>query len=174
MSGEKTVRAGHMYGISALSAVLLVILDQYTKFLAVRHLKGRNPFVLIPGVLELNYLENTGMAWGMFAGRRWLFLILSAVFFLIVLYVLARIPKRSNYIPLIAALVMLVSGGAGNFIDRARTGAVTDFIYVSLINFPTFNIADILVVCGGILLFLLCCVKYRNDDFSFLNLKRNR
>ena len=66
-------------------------------------------------------------------------------------------------------LYVLVSGALGNFIDRIFRGYVVDFIYVSLIDFPVFNLADVYVVCGGILLLLLVCFYYKDDDdFAFL------
>ena len=65
----------------------------------------------------------------------------------------------------------MFGGAAGNFIDRLFRGYVVDFIYFSLIDFPVFNIADIYVVCGGIVLVLLVVFKYKDEDFEFLSLK---
>ena len=76
--------------------------------------------------------------------------------------------KTRYYLPLILILFLMVSGAAGNFIDRAVRGAVVDFIYVSLIDFPIFNLADIYVVCSGILLILFVCLKYKDEDFGFI------
>ncbi len=174
MNKDKRGRERYACAVSVIIIILLTALDQYTKYLAVRYLKDQPPIVLIPGVLELNYLENTGMAWGMFSGRRTLFLILTILFFAVGLYIFIKVPKNSYYGPFIAALILLVSGGLGNFIDRLRLGAVTDFISVPLIHFPTFNVADIQVVCGGILLFFIYCLKYKDNDFAFLTLKRKQ
>ena len=58
-----------------------------------------------------------------------------------------------------------------SFIDRAFYGYVTDFIYFALIDFPVFNIADIYVVCGGILLAVLVIFRYKDEDFYFINHK---
>ena len=66
---------------------------------------------------------------------------------------------------------ILFSGALGNFIDRTFYGYVTDFIYFSLIDFPVFNIADIYVVCGGILLAVLVIFRYKDEDFYFINHK---
>ena len=66
---------------------------------------------------------------------------------------------------------VLFGGAAGNFIDRLFRGYVVDFIYFSLIDFPVFNIADIYVVCGGIVLVFLVVFKYKDEDFEFLSLK---
>ena len=83
----------------------------------------------------------------------------------VMLWLFFRIPKTGYYIPLILAGGILTGGAAGNFIDRAFRGYVVDFIYVSLIDFPIFNLADIYVVCGGIALVILVLFHYRDEDF---------
>ena len=125
--------------------ILLIVADQAAKYWAVSKLKGTSGMTLITGVLELQYLENRGMAFGMLQGRQMLFLV-----------------------PLILAGGILTGGAAGNFIDRAFRGYVVDFIYVSLIDFPIFNLADIYVVCGGIALVILVLFHYRDEDFDFI------
>lgn len=154
-----------------LSVLLLTFLDQYTKFLASAHLAGKPSIILLPGVLELKYLENTGMAFGLLEGKKTFFLIMCLLFFLLGFYLFCRIPKERYYLPLLLILFLMLSGALGNFIDRAWRGYVVDFIYFSLINFPIFNLADIYVVCGSILLVLFICLKYQDDDFSFINPK---
>lgn len=147
----------------------LTLLDQWTKLLAVSGLKGQPSIVLIPGTLEFKYLENTGIAFGMFAGKKTLFLFFCILFFLAALYLYVRIPKTRYYLPLLLILLLMFSGAAGNFIDRVVRGYVVDFIYFSLIDFPIFNLADIYVVSSGILLVLFVGIKYKDDDFAFLN-----
>lgn len=157
------------FGAGGAFFLLLTLLDQLTKYLAIHFLKGQESVVLIPGALELSYLENRGMAFGMLQGRLLFLIGICLIFFAGVLYVLWRMPKEPDYLPLAGVLLVLVSGAAGNFIDRVFRGYVVDFIYFSLIHFPTFNLADIYVVCGGIFLVLLVCFKYKDDrDFDFL------
>ena len=154
--------------------ILLIVADQAAKYWAVSKLKGTSGMTLITGVLELQYLENRGMAFGMLQGRQMLFLVLCIAFCAVMLWLFFRIPKTGYYIPLILAGGILTGGAAGNFIDRAFRGYVVDFIYFSLIDFPVFNMADIYVVCSGILLVLLVCFKYRNDeDYDFLRIKKD-
>ena len=90
----------------------------------------------------------------------------------VILYAWIRIPKERFYLPLLTIATVLAAGALGNFIDRFFRGYVIDFIYFSLIDFPVFNLADIYVVASGIFLILFVCTKYRDDDFSFLNIKR--
>lgn len=154
-----------------LSVLLLTFLDQYTKFLTSVHLAGKPSIVLLPGVLELKYLENTGMAFGLLEGKKVFFLIMCLLFFVLGFYLFLRIPKERYYLPLLLILFLMLSGALGNFIDRAWRGYVVDFIYFCLIDFPIFNLADIYVVCGSILLVMVVCLKYQDDDFLFLNPK---
>lgn len=158
-----------------LLVLFLTLLDQLTKYLAIFFLKGQKAAVLIPGVLELSYLENRGMAFGMFQGKLLFLICICLFFFAAALYVFLRIPREKYYFPLTGVILVLFSGAAGNFIDRVFRGYVVDFIYFSLINFPTFNLADVYVVCGGILLVLLVCFKYKDDrDFDFLKPKTEK
>ena len=114
------------------------------------------------------------MAFGLFEGKIPVFVILCLLFFCLFVYVYARIPRTRYYLPLAVTSVIMVSGALGNFIDRVFRGYVVDFIYFSLIDFPVFNMADIYVVCSGILLVLLVCFKYRNDeDYDFLRIKKD-
>ena len=129
---------------------------------------------MIPGVLQLHYLENRGMAFGLFEGKIPVFVILCVLFICVFFYVYARIPRTGYYLPLTITSLIMVSGALGNFIDRVFRKYVVDFIYFSLIDFPVFNMADIYVVCSGILLVILVCFKYKNDeDYHFLRLKKD-
>lgn len=164
--------SGWLYALwGALLVVLLTALDQYTKILAQKCLKNQPSIPLIKNILELKYLypENRGIAFGMFQGKVAFFVALSIVFFVIILYIYVRLPKKRYYFPLAAVIFLMISGALGNFIDRVFRGYVIDFIYVSAIDFPVFNLADIYVVSSGILLVLFVCIKYKDDDFEFLN-----
>lgn len=166
----KTSNPSRFYWIAGGTVIfLLTLLDQGSKLLASTYLKNNDDIILIPGVLQLKYLENRGMAFGMFEGKIPVFVILCFVFLGVFLYVYRRIPKNSYYLPLIVTSLFMISGAVGNCIDRVFRGYVVDFVYFSLINFPVFNVADIFVVCSGIALVLLVCFKYKDDkDYQFL------
>ena len=159
-----------IYTAAFLSVCILVILDQYTKWLSCIYLKGKNEIILIPGALELKYLypENKGIAFGMFQGNVAFFAILTMIMSVLIIFLLIRIPKSSYYLPLIATGVLMLSGAFGNLIDRICRGYVIDFIYFSLIDFPVFNLADFYVVCSGILLVILVGFYYKEEDISCL------
>lgn len=135
--------------------LLLLFIDLLTKKLAVIYLKDTDGIKLINGVLELLYVENNGMAFSMLKGQQALFLITTPIICAVIIYVLIKILKEENLTVLFYLLVTLLSGAAGNFIDRARTGYVVDFIYFSLIDFPVFNVADIYVTVTVFLLFMV-------------------
>ncbi len=161
-------------GIAALFAAAGIILDQFTKYLAVSNLKDADPFVLIDGVFQLEYLENRGAAFGMFQNMQWIFMIFSILIAALVVFVYWRVPvgkrpagKRS-FMPLRICLILLFAGAIGNCIDRARLGYVVDFIYFKLIDFPIFNVADMFVTVAVTLLIILLLFYYKEEDLDLL------
>lgn len=154
--------------IQAFAAVLLIILDQVTKAIAVQGLKDQASFVLIPGVFELQYVENRGAAFGVLQNQRWFFILMVVVVLAFVIWALSRLPEIPHYHPLRAVGVLVAAGAVGNVIDRVSLGYVVDFFYFSLIDFPVFNVADIYVVVSMFLLFVLIFTLYKDDEFTFL------
>lgn len=133
-------------------ALLVLIIDQLSKIYAAQVL-SKGALVLIPGVLELTYLKNTGAAWGMFQGARIPFILLTVAFLILCLWFYKK--KRGELTKLSRIILLLIfSGALGNLIDRVVLGYVRDMIYFSLINFPVFNVADSAIVIGAILLVL--------------------
>ena len=104
--------------------ILLTLLDQGSKSLVLTRLKGQPDISLVPGVLQLRYLENRGMAFGLFEGKIPVFVILCLLFFGVFIYVYARMPKSRYYLPLSVTALVMVSGALGNFIDRFFRGYV--------------------------------------------------
>lgn len=133
-----------LYVFSLLCVLIGIIIDQYTKYLAVAHLQDA-PFPVIEGVFELQYLENRGAAFGMLQNKQWFFLIITVVllFFITKLYI--GLPRTKRVIPLRIAMIFITAGAIGNMIDRIRLNYVVDFLYFKLIDFPIFNVADIYV-----------------------------
>lgn len=123
------------------------MLDQLTKYMAVKHLMpiGSHPF--IPGLIEFNYTTNPGIAFGMLGGKGWFFIPVS--FLAIILTVFFLIRFRKSISPLLSAAVAMVAGGGiGNQIDRIFKGEVVDFLNFQFIDFPVFNVADCFVTIG--------------------------
>lgn len=134
-----------------------ILLDQLTKWLAVRYLMPtpEDPLYTVPIIkdaLHLTYAENTGAAFGMLANNRWVFLIISTVAIAAMIFYLFSGLSEGRLAGI--ALSMLISGGIGNMIDRVALGYVVDFIDFRLINFAIFNGADSFVCVGAGLLIL--------------------
>jgi|SRR3989344_3042000 len=127
--------------------VLVVFLDQLTKFLAVKFLQ--EPFTIIPDFLYLRSVTNTGAAFSMLQGMNLLLIIISLIVVAAILYYYKRIPKEN--IPQIM-FALIAAGGIGNLISRIFLGHVIDFIYFTF--FPTFNIADSAISIGAITLII--------------------
>ena len=158
-----------VYLVCAAAIVLLLAADQYTKSLAVQYLKDQPSIELIPGVLELFYLENRGMAFGLLQDQYWLFAMMTVLFLIVMVIVFYKLPKTRRFLPLFAVLTVLTAGAVGNFYDRFLNHYVVDFIYVSLINFPVFNVADIYVTVSVAVFLLLYLLYYKDEDFAFLH-----
>ncbi len=157
-----------------LMIVLLVFLDQFTKYLAVEHLQDKPAIKIIDGVLELNFLKNRGAAFGLLQNQKVFFVLIAVIILFIIGYVLFRMPDNKKYNIMHILLVMIASGAAGNMIDRISHDYVVDFIYFVLINFPIFNVADIYVTVSTVLFILLFLFYYKEDDFNFLSFKQQK
>lgn len=160
------------WGIILLT-LLLVVLDQITKGLAVQFLKNREPFVIWDGVFELHYLENHGAAFGMLQGQQTFFLIIGIVVFVAVIYLFRHMSENARFWPLRLIAVFILAGAWGNMIDRLRLSYVVDFFYFKLIDFPIFNVADIYVSVSTAVLILLILFYYKDEELNQL-LSRNK
>ncbi len=153
--------------IGFFCACVLILLDLVTKRLAVIHLKDQAPFVLWEGVFELRYLENRGAAFGILQNGRMLFLPMTILLLILIVYFyFRRIPCERRYLWMDVIAVLFFSGAIGNFTDRIINGYVVDFFYFVLIDFPIFNVADIYVSVAAAVLVLLCLFYYREEDFE--------
>lgn len=161
--------------IDILAILLLIFLDQFTKYLAVAKLKFNPPYVLIDGVLELNYLENRGAAFGMLQDKRTLFIFMTVIMLTVVFYVLLKLPEGKKFLRWQVFLCLICAGGIGNMIDRIRFDYVVDFIYFVLIDFPVFNLADILITIGTVLFFIVILFLTKEEELQFLrfNIRRD-
>ena len=160
--------------VDLLVMLALLGLDQFTKYLAIQKLKGQPAIVLLDGVLELQYLENRGSAFGMLQNQKFFILFVGFVFMAVILFFLFKLPGEKKFSIVHIALAAIIAGGIGNMIDRFRFDYVVDFISFVLINFPIFNVADCYIVVFTIGLFLLFLFYFKEKDLEFLNFKQNR
>lgn len=140
---DSTKSRGRHYILAALLVLIGVWFDQFTKVLAVNHLKDQEPFVLIKSVFQFEYLENRGAAFGMLQNKQIFFFIIVLVISVFIIWFYLHVPMTGKYLPLRLCAIFIFTGAIGNFIDRLKLGYVVDFFYFKLINFPIFNVADI-------------------------------
>ena len=133
---------------------ILIFLDQLTKKIAEKELMNKDPKVVIKDIIEFVYTENRGAAFGILQNKQIFFYILTVVVFVVIFYFLYKIDLSVKYIWYFIFLILIFSGALGNFIDRVINKYVVDFIYFKPINFPVFNLADIYITCGAILMFI--------------------
>lgn len=149
-------------------AAFLLILDQWTKYLASVYLKDGSSIILIRDVFQLHYLENRGAAFGLLQGRKLWFVAITVIMLAMMLLVYYRIPLEKKYRWMRVILALLTAGAMGNLIDRLRLNYVIDFFYFELINFPIFNVADIYVTVGMALLMVLVFFYYKEEELEVL------
>lgn len=129
-----------------------IAVDQLVKHWAAVSLQPVSSIPVIKDVFHLTYCQNTGVAFGMFKDSLWLVVILTVFAVGALIYLI-----YSNYFPTKMskmAVAFILGGAIGNFIDRLRLGFVVDLFDFRLINFPVFNVADIAITCGVLLLII--------------------
>ncbi|WP_300279792.1 signal peptidase II [Peptacetobacter sp.] len=130
--------------------VILIAIDQIIKFGVLEFLKEKQSISIIPNIFHLTYVENRGAAFGMFQNSQIIFVLIAIIATIVGLY---WIHKNDNINKIgKSAVIMIISGAIGNLTDRVRLGFVVDYFDFRIIWQYVFNFADILVVCGTILL----------------------
>lgn len=138
---------------AAVSAVILAVIDQISKTAALKYLKPIESMNLIKGIMNLTFVENRGAAFGMLSGARWFFVIVTIIVTAaILIYIKKYMPKTKEYGIVKIALTLILAGAWGNVTDRVIRGYVVDYFETVFIKWPVFNVADIYVVVGTILL----------------------
>lgn len=145
----------------------IIFFDQLTKWLAVIFLKGSAPTIVINNVFRFIYLENRGAAFGMLSEHRWVFLVISTVAIIAIIFYMLKFKPKSKLE--ITAIAFMAGGGIGNMIDRVALGYVIDFI--DFYAFPevwsyVFNVADSFVCIGAGLLILHLILELVNEAKS--------
>lgn len=140
--------------VFAAVAIAVLAIDQVSKALVRATVAPDASVPLIDGVFELTYVRNMGAAFGLFPGRQPVFMLVSVAVVCAIAVYWRR--ARPTEWPVAISLGLILGGAVGNLIDRAAIGKVTDFFYLSLIDFPVFNVADAAIVVGvGVLMLWL-------------------
>ena len=141
-----------LYCFLILFMVLIAVLDQVVKAIVTSHIPLGQAVRALPGIFHFTNLHNTGAAFSMLEGGRWLFA-LVCVAGLVVTAVLIKKKILTARFEL-WCLAAIFGGGIGNLIDRIRLGYVVDMIELEFMNFAVFNVADCFITCGAIALFV--------------------
>ena len=158
---NKSTRSRFICGIILI--FILTIIDRITKACAAKTLTSGFDIAIIPGVLELHYLENTGAAFSILTGKVLFLSLLTIVMCVFIVFLMIKTPLDRKFTPFWICLVFLLSGALGNFYDRIFYHYVIDFISFVLINFPIFNVADIYVTVSMIIIVILVIFYYDDD-----------
>ena len=146
---ERQLDAIHGRGLRVLVFWLVVILtvtiDQATKAAVTVNLEHQS-MALIPGVIDIVYVENTGAAFSIGQGGGLIFIIVAVAFLVGAMFTVWNKPDLP--MGLVVSIGLVAGGGMGNMVDRLMEGYVTDFIATRFIDFPVFNVADMCVTVG--------------------------
>ncbi|MCM3587115.1 signal peptidase II [Mesobacillus maritimus] len=129
-------------------AVLIILLDQFTKWLVVKYMELGESIQLIENFLYLTSHRNRGAAWGILQGKMWFFYIITVIVIVALVLYLEKEAKNNKLMGL--SIALMLGGAIGNFIDRVFRKEVVDFVntYIFGYDFPIFNVADSALVIG--------------------------
>ena len=151
---------------SLFCGVAIIAADQITKLLIKSRMVLGESRPFLKGFLEFSYIHNRGGAWGIFSGKTYILLFATLLVMAVCVVLMIRFFKKNKL--LLWAMVLVLSGGVGNMIDRIfRNGNVVDFLHFEFFpTFPVFNLADCAIVAGAgllILYFLLDFLKAKKE-----------
>lgn len=146
-----------------LIAITVFIIDQITKYFAVKYLVFGNPVHIIDGFFDFSLAYNPGAAFGIFANQRLLFFVFTAISIAVIFYITVTHTRGKTSLNLLIGAIL--GGILGNLIDRIRLGYVVDFIdfYIKDYHWPTFNIADS-SICIGIGILAIFILKDKKPE----------
>jgi signal peptidase II len=144
--------------------VMISAIDQISKYLIIKNVKYNQLIPVIDKFFYITYHENKGAAWGIMQEKRSIFIVLTLVLSVIMGYVLFKTENRL----LKLSLSLILGGAIGNLIDRIFKGSVADFLdfHFGAYNFPTFNVADMFIVIGTILLSIFILFIYKEPNLE--------
>lgn len=135
--------------IYVLLSAAIIVADQLLKSWVVANMQLGSETVLLPGVIRLTHVQNTGAAFSQFQGILPVIIVITAVFCLLALLGLIFRPIKSRFGNI--ALAMVLGGALGNFLDRLDMGYVVDMFDFIFVKFAVFNVADIFITFGAIM-----------------------
>lgn len=149
-----------LYGLYGIIAVLVAVLDRLSKYFITRGASVGDTIFSAGKLFDFTYVINDGAAWSMLSGKVSLLSLVSASFCVVVVFYMIR--QRPVHPLLGTGLSLMIGGAFSNMLDRIFYGHVVDFINLGFINFPVFNIADIGITGGAVLVILYALIFDRN------------
>ncbi|REI07271.1 signal peptidase II [Staphylococcus felis] len=156
----------HQYhiGLSVMIAILVIIADQFTKWIIATQMTIGESFTVIPHFLAITSHRNSGAAWGILSGKMTFFYIVTILILIALVYF--YIKEAKDHLLMQIAISLLFAGAVGNFIDRLINGEVLDFVDTKIFgyDFPIFNVADSSLTIGVILLLFVLLTDSKTKD----------
>lgn len=140
--------------------IILIIADQGLKFWISVNIKLGTSQVILPNVLALTNVRNDGAAWSVLSGQQWFFTVITIVALGLMGYFFWKLKNDNLYM---LAISLLIAGTLGNFIDRIRLGYVVDMFETLFMNFPIFNVAD-MCLTFGVIIVIIALIKDEKDE----------
>ena len=149
--------------IKYILCVLILLLDRATKIWAVNSLDGKGFVDFIKGFINLVYVENTGVAFGMFSDKLYVMLPITILVIGICVFVYAKNKGQNKVFDY--AMLLIITGAIGNVMDKLTRGFVVDFLNFEFMDFPVFNVADISVCIGAglLMIYILFCSDKKKE-----------
>ena len=160
--------------LELIIVIVILALDQISKYLIQLYLSPvGSSMPVVNGFLQLTNVHNTGAAWGMLEGFRWLFIPMTLVVAAALVYCIVRFHKKLTLFSRIT-LALLFAGAVGNFIDRAMLSYVRDFLDITpWFSFPVFNVADSALSVGCVFLVIDALFLKEKSLFERISFKRD-
>lgn len=132
-----------------LMVLILVIIDQFTKYLTVTNIAPGETIPFIEGIMSFTFVKNTGAAFSILEGQMWLFYIVTVIAIIVIVYFMQTEGKQSKLAAI--GLSFLLAGAIGNFVDRLLHQYVVDMIQLDFMDFAIFNLADTWITIGVVI-----------------------
>ena len=162
--GGTDMKRQYYIGISLFITIIILVLDQITKFIIASSMKVGDSFEVIPNFLNITSHRNDGAAWGILSGKMSFFFIIPII--ILVVLIVFYIKEAKNNLLMQIAISLLFAGALGNFIDRVLHGEVVDFVdtYIFGYNFPIFNVADSSLTIGVLLIIIALLTDMKKEE----------
>ncbi|CAM3929319.1 lipoprotein signal peptidase [Staphylococcus xylosus] len=162
--GGTGMKRQYYISISLFITIVILLLDQITKFIVASSMRVGDSFNVIPHFLNITSHRNNGAAWGILSGKMSFFYIITII--ILVVLIVFYIKEAKQHLLMQVAISLLFAGALGNFIDRVLHGEVVDFVDTNIFgyNFPIFNVADSSLTIGVLLIVIALLTDMKKEE----------